>query len=507
MRAILSVSDKSGLAGFGRELANLGVELIATGGTARTLRDAGLDITPVEDLTGFPELLEGRVKTLHPVIHAGILAPRDAASLDEIEAHNIQPIDFVVCNLYPFEQTVAQSGVTLEQAVEQIDIGGVTLLRAAAKNFAHVTTVVDPADYDRVLEETRTNGETSADTRADLALKAFQHTAAYDTAISTHLASAAPAEAERFPDTMPFVLRKTQNLRYGENPHQAGALYTLPGVQGLAEAEQLHGKGLSFTNVLDIDTAWSLAYGFSDTTVVIIKHATPCGAASAATQVEAYRAALASDPVSAFGGIVGANQPIEADTAKAINKTFTEAVVAPDFTAEALKILTEKHNIRLMRAPFAPPATPDIRLLHGAVAAQELDQMDIDLEAFDVVTERPPTEEEWESLLFGWRVGQAVKSNAIVFTRGTATVGIGTGQPSRVDAVKLATWKARDKARGAVMASDAFFPFPDGVEEAAAAGITAVIQPGGSIRDEEVIEAANARNIAMVFTGKRHFRH
>ncbi|RME42381.1 MAG: bifunctional phosphoribosylaminoimidazolecarboxamide formyltransferase/IMP cyclohydrolase PurH [Chloroflexi bacterium] len=506
MRALLSVSDKSGLAELGRGLAELGVELIATGGTARTLRDAGLSITAVEDLTGFPELLGGRVKTLHPAVHAGILAPRDDASLAEIAAHNIRPIDLVVCNLYPFEETVTRPDVTLEQAIEQIDIGGVTLLRAAAKNFAHVTTLVDPADYDRVLAELRSTGSTSPETRAELALKAFRHTAAYDAAITTYLQHATTVQVEQFPETMPLVLRKVQDMRYGENPHQAGALYKLAGVQGLADAEQLHGKGLSFTNMLDIDTAWSTAYEFSPPTVVIIKHATPCGAASAPTQVEAYRAALASDPVSAFGGIVGANQPIERETAEAISEIFTEAVVAPDFSDEALEILTRKKNIRLMRIPFSPPQTLDVRLLHGGAVAQELDRVDVE-GSFEEVTERSPTEEEWEGLVFAWRICKAVKSNAIVFARGTATVGIGAGQPSRVDSVKLAAWKAGEKARGAVMASDAFFPFPDGIEEAAAAGITAVIQPGGSIRDEQVIAAANAHNMAMVFTGMRHFRH
>jgi phosphoribosylaminoimidazolecarboxamide formyltransferase/IMP cyclohydrolase len=514
MRALLSVSDKSGLAEFGRRLTELGVELIATGGTARTLRDAGLNVTAVEDLTGFPELLGGRVKTLHPAIHAGILAPRDRASLDEIGAHNIHPIDLVVCNLYPFEDTVARPDVTLEEAIEQIDIGGVTLLRAAAKNFAYVTTVVDPADYDRVLEELRSSGSASPETRAALALKAFRHTAAYDSAITTYLTHATAVETELFPDTMPLVLRKVQDMRYGENPHQAGALYKLvlspaeglAGVRGLADAEQLHGKGLSFTNMLDIDTAWSTAYEFSAPTVVIIKHATPCGAASAATQVEAYRAALASDPVSAFGGIVGANQPINRDTAEAISEIFTEAVVAPDFTDDALEILTRKKNLRLMRIPFSPPKTLDVRLLHGGAIAQELDEVDIK-GPFEEVTDRSPTEEEWEGLVFGWRICKAVKSNAIVFAHGTATVGIGPGQPSRVDSVRMAAWKAGDKAQGAVMASDAFFPFPDAVEEAAAAGITAVIQPGGSIRDQLSIDAANAHNMAMVFTGMRHFRH
>jgi phosphoribosylaminoimidazolecarboxamide formyltransferase/IMP cyclohydrolase len=451
-------------------------------------------------------MLGGRVKTLHPAIHAGILAPRDETSVAEIRAHGIQPIDLVVCNLYPFEATAAQPDVTLAQAIEQIDIGGVALLRAAAKNFAHVTTIVDPEDYERVIEEMRARGSTTGETRAALALKAFQHTAAYDSTIALYLAGTVPSPAGPFPETMPLVLCKVQDLRYGENPHQAGALYKLSGVVGLADVEQLHGKDLSFTNVLDIDTAWTLAYGFSDPTVAIIKHATPCGAASATTLVEAYRAALESDAVSAFGGIVGANRPIDVDTAEAISQIFTEAIVTPDFTDEALAVLTAKPNIRLLRIPFVPANTLDIRLLHGAVVAQELDQVDSE-QTLETVTKRAPSEAEWRGLVFGWQVCQAVKSNAIVFARGTATVGIGSGQPSRVDAVKMAAWKARNKARGAVMASDAFFPFPDGIEEAAAAGITAIIQPGGSLRDEQIIEAANARNMAMVFTGVRHFRH
>lgn len=506
MRALLSVSDKTGLVEFARGLSDLGVELVATGGTARTLQEAGLTITPVEAVTGFPELLGGRVKTLHPAIHAGILAPRDAASLEEIAAHNIAPIDLVVVNLYPFEATVARPDVSLVEAVEQIDIGGVALLRAAAKNFAHVTTVVDPADYAVVLQELRSAGSTSSQTRARLAVKAFRHTAAYDAAIASYLAEVEAADEEPFPATLPLVLHKTQDLRYGENPHQRGALYRLPRVRGLADAEQLHGKALSFTNVLDIDAAWALAYEFDAPAVAIIKHASPCGCAVAEELVDAYRAALASDPVSAFGGVVGTNRPVDEATARAISELFTEAVIAPDFTDEALAILTQKEGLRLIRAPFAPPATLDLRLLHGTVVCQELDTLDF-AGTPETVTERAPTEAEMEALRFAWKVCRHVKSNAIVFARDTATVGIGSGQPSRVDSVKLAAMKAGDRAQGAVMASDAFFPFLDGVIEAAKAGVTAVIQPGGSVRDAEVIAAANAHGMAMVFTGMRHFRH
>ena len=380
------------------------------------------------------------------------------------------------------------------------------MLRAAAKNFAHVTTVVDPADYAVVLQELRSAGNTSPQTRARLAVKAFRHTAAYDAAITTYLAEVATQDEEPFPTTLPLVLRKTQDLRYGENPHQRGALYRLPRVRSLADAEQLHGKALSFTNVLDIDAAWALAHEFEVPAVAIIKHASPCGCAVAEELVDAYRAALASDPVSAFGGVVGANRPVDEATARAISELFTEAVIAPDFSDEALALLTQKEGLRLIRAPFAPPTTLDLRLLHGTVVCQELDTMDFE-GIPETVTERAPTEAEMEALRFAWKVCRHVKSNAIVFARGTATVGIGSGQPSRVDSVKLAAMKAGDRAQGAIMASDAFFPFPDGVIEAAKVGITAVIQPGGSVRDAEVIAAANAHGMAMVFTGMRHFRH
>jgi phosphoribosylaminoimidazolecarboxamide formyltransferase/IMP cyclohydrolase len=506
MQAIISVANKSGLAEFGRGLAGLGVDVIATGGTAAALQAAGVDVTPVEQITGFPELLGGRVKTLHPAIHAAILAPRDDDGLSELAAHGITPVDLVVCNLYPFEDTVARPDATLEQAVEQIDIGGVTLLRAAAKNAAYVAAVVDPADYGRILEELQGQGAILPTTRAALALKAFRHTAAYDSAIAAYLGAASAADDAHFPDTLPLVLRKAQDLRYGENPHQAGALYRVPGRRGLADARQLHGKGLSFTNVLDIDTAWSVAYGFSAPAVAIIKHATPCGVATAARQVDAYRAALASDPVSAFGGVIGLNQPVAVETAEAIAELFVEAIIAPSFGPEAESTLKQRESVRLIAAPFAPPDTHDIRVIHGSAVAQTPDPVEREPQR-EVVTRREPTGAEWRGLLFAWQVVQSVKSNAIVFARDTATVGIGTGQPSRVDSVRLAAWKAGDEARGAVMASDAFFPFPDGILEAAAAGITAVIQPGGSIRDDEVIRAADEHTMAMVFTGTRHFRH
>lgn len=505
MRAIISVADKSGLVELARGFAALDVEITATGGTADALRAAGVTVVSVEEVTGFPELLGGRVKTLHPAIHAGILAPRDDAGLAELADHEISPVDLVVCNLYPFAERVAQPDVTLEGAVEQIDIGGVTLLRAAAKNAAYVAAVVDPADYATVLQELRNHGTTLPSTRLALAAKVFHHTAIYDATIARYL-ELGSVDDDSFPDLWPLVLRKAQDLRYGENPHQSGALYRLPGARSLADAQQLHGKGLSFTNVLDIDTAWAAAYGFQEPAVAIVKHATPCGVATSAKQVDAYRAALASDPVSAFGGVIGLNRPVAAATAEAITELFVEAVVAPDFEADADDILRQHENVRLIAVPFPPPDTYDVRIIHGSAVAQTPDPVEPDPNQ-RVVTHREPTQGEWRDLHFAWQVVQAVKSNAIVFAYGTATVGIGAGQPSRVDAVRLAAWKAGDQAPGAVMASDAFFPFPDGITEAAAAGITAVIQPGGSIRDEKVIRAADEHDMAMVFTGTRHFRH
>jgi len=505
-RALISVSDKAGVTDLARGLANLGWEIVSTGGTARTIAEAGVAVTPVEELTGFPEILGGRVKTLHPAVHGGILARRDLDSdRADLDRQGIAPIDLVACNLYPFQQTVSRPGVTLAEAVEQIDIGGVTLLRAAAKNFAHVAVVTDPADYSAVLQEIEQNGTVSEEMRRDLALKAFEHTAAYDAAISRYLQGELSGEA--FPRTLALAFEYASTFRYGENPHQAGALYRLPGGTGVAYARQLHGKGMSYTNWLDADGAWLAANDFSEPTVAIIKHASPCGIASADTLVDAYRAALASDPISAFGGVVAVNRPLDLSTAQAIDEIFTEIVMAPAFEEDALALLRGKKNRRLLEVPpSAEGRVWDLRGIDGGLLVQERDYPDPS-EDWKVVTERAPTDEEMAAMRFGWRAIRHVKSNAILFAKGTATVGIGTGQPSRVDSVRLAAQKAGDAARGAIMASDAFFPFPDGVEVAAEAGVTAVVQPGGSIRDELVIEAANKAGMAMVFTGRRHFRH
>ncbi|MFQ6059093.1 MAG: bifunctional phosphoribosylaminoimidazolecarboxamide formyltransferase/IMP cyclohydrolase [Anaerolineae bacterium] len=500
-RALLSVSDKRGIVELAQGLRELGVELISTGGTARVLREAGLDVCTVEDVTAFPEILDGRVKTLHPAIHAAILARRQPQHLAQLAAQGITPIDLVVVNLYPFAATVAQPETTLAQAVEQIDIGGVALLRAAAKNFAHVTVVVDPADYAGLLAELRQKGDTSLETRQRLALKAFAHTAAYDAAISRYLSQ---QWEEGFPTALPLVLEKALDLRYGENPHQRAALYRLPGQVGVADAIQLHGKDLSLTNLLDLDAAWTAANDFAAPTAAIIKHTNPCGLASAPTLVQAYHDALASDPASAFGSVVGLNRRLDLETAQAINEVFTEAVIAPGFEPQALELLKGRRDRRLLELSAAFPAL-EMRGLSGGLLIQERDEADFAL--WRVVTQRGPTEAEDEALRFAWRAVKHVKSNAIVLARGTRTVGVGAGQMSRVDAVRLAVAKAGERAQGAVLASDAFFPFPDGVEEAARAGVTAIVQPGGSIRDEQAIAVADEHNVAMVFTEMRHFRH
>ncbi len=505
-RALISVSDKSGVADLARDLTALGWEIVSTGGTARAIADAGVAVTPVDEVTGFPEILGGRVKTLHPAVHGGILARRDLQSdRADLEKQAITPIDLVVCNLYPFQQTVARAGVTLPEAVEQIDIGGVTLLRAAAKNFAHVAVVVDPADYDSLLAEIREAGTVSEETRRNLALKAFEHTAAYDSAISRYLQG--ELSSELFPQTLALAFEQASSFRYGENPHQSGALYRLPGGGGVAYARQLHGKGMSYTNWLDADGAWLAANDFDTPTVAIIKHASPCGIATANALVDAYRAALASDPISAFGGVVAVNRPLDLSTAQAIDEIFTEIVMAPAFDEDALALLRGKKNRRLLEVPGSAGGRAwDLRGIDGGLLVQDRDFSDPS-EDWKVATDRTPTDEEMAAMRFAWRAIRHVKSNAILFAKGTATVGIGTGQPSRVDSVRLAAQKAGEAARGAVMASDAFFPFPDGVEAAIEAGVTAVAQPGGSIRDKLVIEAANKAGMAMVFTGRRHFRH
>jgi len=505
--ALFSVSDKTGLVGLGRGLSDLGWALVASGGTARTLRDVGLSVTDVAEVTGAPEMLGGRVKTLHPAIHAGILAHAADADLNELAAHGIRPIDLVVGNLYPFRETV-QAGVSLAEAVEHIDIGGVTLLRAAAKNFDRVTVICDPDDYEPLLAELRANGAISAETRYRLAVKAFAHTRDYDTAIEAYLRRAqTPAPASGLPQTLSLSLPLVQEMRYGENPHQAAGLYAAPGVGPLG-GKLLQGKLLSYNNMLDLDAAWRAALSFDAPTLVIVKHLSPCGIASADPLAAAYPAALASDPVSAFGGVVAANREMDEATAQAMQELFVEAIVAPGFSGGALACFSQhKPNCRLVAVPHPVDETWEMRSVAGGVLVQSIDRGDPPDVEWHVVTQRQPTDDEMTALRFAWKACQHVKSNAIVLARESATVGIGGGLPSRVDAARLAVTKAGERARGAVMASDAFFPFPDGVEVAAEAGVVAIVQPGGSVRDEAVIAAADRLGLAMVFTGVRHFRH
>lgn len=507
-QALISVSDKSGLVDFARGLVALNWRLIASGGSARTLREAGLAVTEVAEVTGAPEMLGGRVKTLHPAIHAGILARDHAADRAELAQHGIHPIDLVVCNLYPFRETVARPDVSLEEAVEQIDIGGVTLLRAAAKNFARVTVLCDPQDYAGVLAELRDSGTTSLVTRRRLALKAFRHTRDYDSAIAAYLEQQFEVQTEAgLPPRLELSLPLVQAMRYGENPHQRAALYCANG-SGPLGGTLLQGKPLSYNNVLDLDAAWRAARSFDAPTVVIVKHLSPCGIASAEQLPEAFRAALASDPVSAFGGVIAANRPFDLDTAEALGDLFVEAIAAPAFAAAACEYLAaHKPNCRLLQIAQALPETWELRSVAGGILLQSVDHGDPPDTVWRTVTQRVPDAREMAALRMAWKACQHVKSNAIVLVRDNATVGIGGGLPSRVDAARLAVDKAGERARGAVMASDAFFPFPDGVEVAAQAGVTAIIQPGGSVRDEEVIATADRWGLAMVFTGVRHFRH
>ena len=534
-RALLSVSDKTGLVDLARVLQAHEFELIASGGTAAAIQKAGLPVRTVESLTGFPEMIGGRVKTLHPAVHAGILARRTPEHLAELEAHALAPIDLVVANLYPFQATISKPGTTLDEAVEQIDIGGVTLIRAAAKNSEWVTILCDPSDYAAVTAEIERTGDTTRETRAALALKAFRHTASYDAVIAQYLSTVIarrflPKQSptgeleiasshrlltetqpllamtgEEFPASLTLPLEKMNDLRYGENPHQHAALYRGINQVGLADARQLHGKPLSFTNWLDVEAAWRAANSFADPAVAIIKHVTPCGIASDKNLSRAYLDARESDPVSAFGGVVGLNRAVDMETARFISDIFTEVIIAPHFADAACEILQKKKDLRLLE--FMPQNVPawELRTVGGSYLLQEADNGDA-LE-WRVVSKRAPTPDEERALRFAWRAVKLVKSNAIVLARDTRTIGIGAGQMSRVDSVKIAVEKAGEKARGAVLASDAFFPFPDGVEAACKAGITAIAETGGSLRDEEAIEMANRFDVAMVFTGTRHFRH
>ncbi|MCB0077981.1 MAG: bifunctional phosphoribosylaminoimidazolecarboxamide formyltransferase/IMP cyclohydrolase [Anaerolineales bacterium] len=512
-RALLSVSDKSGIVELAQGLMELGIEIISTGGTAAMLQKAGLPVTAIELVTGVPEMLGGRVKTLHPKVHGGLLARRHVNEDEqELHQHGIVKIELLVVNLYPFAATIQREGVTLAEAIEQIDIGGVALLRAGAKNYRDVTVLSDPADYDRVLAQLRAQRSVDEALRAELAVKAFEQTAAYDRMISTYLRDqlAPHDDADPFPAQLDLRAERVEVMRYGENPHQTAALYRRAGAGGLAHAAQLHGKGMSYTNWLDAEGAWLSAQSFEAPAVVIVKHASPCGIATNRDLVAAWRDALASDPISAFGGVVAVNRAVDDALAAAIDEIFTEIILAPDFDEAALARLQGKANRRLLRVPALAGRDDELRAIPGGYIVQQRDHAE-EAPQFRDVAARPASAEEHAALDFAWRAVVGVKSNAILLARATeggfATVGIGTGQPSRVDAVALAVQKAGEKAAGSVMASDAFFPFPDGVEAAAAAGVTAVVQPGGSIRDDQVIAAADAHNMAMVVTGVRHFRH
>ncbi len=501
-RALVSVYDKTGVAEFCRGLVDLGYEIVSTGATARHLREAGVPVTEVSSLTGFPEILGGRVKTLHPAVHAGILADRaNPEHQRELEERGIVPFDLVVVNLYPFREAVAR-GASEGETLEMVDIGGPAMLRAAAKNHRWVGVVTSPGDYAGVLEELRVRGSLSSSTRRHLAARAFAHTASYDSAIARWL------EDELFPERLVLSFTLRQPLRYGENPHQRGALYTLDDEPGFAGSfRQLQGKELSFVNMLDAEGAWNAVLELARPACVIVKHTTPCGAALGASSAEAYSRALASDPVSAYGGIVAFNVEVDGEAATRVAEVFTEVVVAPGFSEEALGIFSGKKNLRLLLADPEKRGRREYRGIDGGLLVQEPDRGPDPQADMRVVTRREPSPEEWGDLLFAMAVCRAVKSNAIVLARERATVGVGAGQMSRVDSVKIAGAKAGERSRGAVMASDAFFPFRDGVDAAAEAGVTAVIQPGGSVRDEEVIAAADEHGMAMVFTGRRHFRH
>ncbi len=506
-RALLSVSDKSGLVEFAQLLHAAGGELIASGGTARKINDAGIPVQAVEEVTGFPEILGGRVKTLHPAIHGAILARRTPLHQDELAEHGISPIDLVVVNLYPFQATVAQPNVTLATAVEEIDIGGVALLRAAAKNHESVTVVCDPADYERVAAAFAQGG-TSTMERKQLALKAFRHTADYDSAIAAYLTGqVGEEESTLLPEQLRVDLVRVQLNRYGENPHQEGALYAYAGQD--APFVVLHGKEMSYNNWLDLDGSWQSAQDFADPTVAIIKHGNPCGLASAASLAEAYEKALASDPDSAFGSIISVNRPLDAAAARLMSALFMEVIAAPAYDDDALDILIKKKNLRVVGPAGVPSRRISLRSIDGGVLVQELDrsQEDMDPDNWRIVSRRQPSAEQLADLAFAWRVARHVKSNAIVFVKDRATVGVGAGQMSRVDSVMLAGYKAGDRARGAVMASDAFFPFADGIVAAAKHGIEALVQPGGSVRDDEVIAAVDELGLVMACTGTRHFRH
>ncbi|MFN2530461.1 MAG: bifunctional phosphoribosylaminoimidazolecarboxamide formyltransferase/IMP cyclohydrolase [Pyrinomonadaceae bacterium] len=535
-RALISVSDKTGIVEFARALADLKIEIVSTGGTAATLKEAGVPVRDVADLTGFPEMMDGRVKTLHPKVHGGLLAIRDNEQhRSAMEAHAIERLDLVVVNLYPFERTIKREGVTRDEAVEQIDIGGPAMIRSAAKNAKYVAVVIDPAQYPAIIEELKKySGALTLQTRDSLARHAFAATSQYDRMISSYLCDAveeppanaaspgseaayhAPARARLppdvedidFPPEVTLSMRRIATLRYGENPHQHAALYQTKSGGGITNAQLLSGKGMSFNNYVDADAAWQLVLDFENTGCAIVKHTNPAGAAIASTTSEAYRKALATDPVSAFGGIVAFNRKLDAQAAAEVVKIFTEVVVAPDYDAEALAILQAKKNLRILRA-VAAEATGEVayKQISGGMLMQTADAHKLTKSDLKFVSHKQPTDAEIGAMLFAWTVCKHTKSNAIVYAHADQTVGVGAGQMSRVDSVKIGAMRAQLPLAGCVLASDAFFPFRDGIDEAAKYGISAVIQPGGSVRDEEVIAAANEHGIAMVFTGVRHFKH
>ncbi len=538
-RALISVSDKTGITEFAGELKNFGVEIISTGGTAKSLRDGGIDVTEVSEITGFPEMMDGRVKTLHPKIHGAFLALRDNAShVEAMKTHAIEPIDMVVVNLYPFEQTVANEDVALEEAVENIDIGGPAMIRSASKNWRDVAVITDARLYENVLREMNENdGSLSLETRQRFAALAYTRTASYDLAISSYLArqlsntdleflepfnplgnlvfiEPETEETETdsaFEEFTSIELSKVADLRYGENPHQKAALYETSGTDGIARAEQLHGKEMSFNNYVDAEAAWNLVCDFDERACAIIKHTNPSGVGVGASNEEAYRRALATDPVSAFGGIVAFNQTVDAEVAASVNEVFTEVVIAPDFADDALEIFKKKKNLRVLRVPKNElSASLEYKQISGGFLVQDRDILKITAEDLKIVSEKQPGEEEIRAMLFAWKVCKHVKSNAIVFALENQTVGVGAGQMNRVDSVRIAAVRAERfglPLKNSVLASDAFFPFRDNIDEAAKFGISAVIQPGGSVKDEEVIQAANEHGLAMVFTGARHFKH
>lgn len=503
-RALISVSDKTGLVPFAQGLVKMGYEIISTGGTFSALQEAGVEVARVDEVTGFPEILDGRVKTLHPKIHGGILAQRNSRHLAELEQNRITPIDIVAVNLYPFRATIGKPGVTIEEAIENIDIGGPSMIRAAAKNYREVIIVTDPAGYPDVLEQLEA-GTVNENIRFNLAVEAFRHTAGYDAVISAYLAGLAGSQ---LPETYVNAGEKVYELRYGENPHQSAAFYKnmLP-ESGLPDAEQLNGKELSYNNIIDTQAAWDLVREFTSPACVIIKHNNPCGTALGENLNKAYERAFAADPVSAFGGIVAFNGVVDEKTALEVAKPFMEVIIAPGYEEKALEVLRQKVNLRVLRLDISPVSSWQVKTVDGGFVVQHTDLDHVKAEDLRVVTETAPTPEQIEELLFAWKICKNVKSNAIVLTKAKQSIGVGAGQMNRVGSVEIALKMAGEKARGAVLASDAFFPFKDSVELAAAGGIKAIIQPGGSIRDEESIEECNRRGIAMVFTGVRHFKH